>query len=187
MDDVNEITTGIARIVKPVCRRPGEMDDAIQEGWIALLERAKTYKPGRVPLLGAARKAIRGAAIDRRQDRGERNARHRGDPVRIVSIHLPAKDAEDCTIGDTIPARERPSHHDTAKLEAMMEGLTDRQREVVQLVIYHGFTYAQLKDIIGMARTTARDTMRAALKRLRKNPEIRAIGISDPSKRDRHK
>jgi RNA polymerase sigma factor (sigma-70 family) len=57
----------------------------------------------------------------------------------------------------------------TDKVRTALEGLPDAQRQALELAYFHGYTYRQVADVLGIPEGTAKSRLRLALARIAEN------------------
>ena len=66
----------------------------------------------------------------------------------------------------------------TGKVRAALDVLPDAQRQALELAYFHGYTYRQVADVLGIPEGTAKSRLRLALARIAENldPEMSERG-----------
>ena len=150
-DRVAAMVYGIAlRVV----RDPSRAEDVAQESLIDVWRKAPTYDSGR----GSAKGWIATIAHRRAVDvvRSEQASRNRVEKVAARDTQ-PQHD----TVADEVVAGEERSN-----VRSALDGLTDLQRQVIEMAYYQGNTYKQVAESLGAPLGTVKTRMRDGLKRL---------------------
>lgn len=128
-------------------------EDVTQEVFVAVWEHPERIEPGRGSLRGYLGTLTHRRAVDavRREE-----ARRRRE-VRV------ARDADD-TLPDTADAVIRS--HTSGRVRQAIELLPEAQRRAVELAYFHGHTYRQVADVLGIPEGTAKSRLRIALARV---------------------
>lgn len=147
-------------VVRQVLRDPAQSEEVTQEAMLAVWRTAGRFDPGRGSasswiLTIAHRRAIdrvrsEQASRDRTQVFGDRDLRRPFDEV----------------------AEQAELHEEHAELADALSVLTERQRQVVELAYYHGYTYRQVAEQLDTPLGTIKTRMRDALIRLREAMEV---------------
>ncbi len=72
--------------------------------------------------------------------------------------------------GDVPDVAEAVLRSDTSgKVRTALEVLPDAQRRALELAYFHGYTYRQVADVLGIPEGTAKSRLRLALARIAEN------------------
>ncbi len=69
---------------------------------------------------------------------------------------------------DILPSESVMRNDDSALLKTAVDTLPDRCREVLMLRIYHGYSYNEIADTLGISRKTVENQLIKAVKRCKK-------------------
>lgn len=143
---------------------PAAAADVLQTAYLKILEGTARYD-GKASFKTWFFAVIRNTAADARRRRRLRLVR-RNDVVQAL------------------PSKEQPTDAlDRAQRQALfrqaLDALSDRQREVLHLVMYHDLTLAEAAQVMGVSLGSARTHYDRGKKRLRKRLE--ATGAFEPS------
>jgi RNA polymerase sigma-70 factor, ECF subfamily len=142
-------------LVTRVLRNPAQAEEVTQEVMVEVWRKARQYSPAR----GSARAWVLTIAHRRAVDRvrAEQAATARETRDARLSVQRPFDEvAEQATAS---LERERVRH--------CLNGLTELQRESVQLAYYSGYTYREVADVLDVPLGTVKTRMRDGLIRLR--------------------
>jgi RNA polymerase sigma-70 factor (ECF subfamily) len=127
----------------------GRAEDAVQETFVSIWRSAGTYKPERGPgapwLYGVARNAV----VDRSRARGE-----------------DAAETPDTASGDAAPDEEAEAAWVRWRVHRALEGLPEREREVIALAYWSGLSQSEVAARLGIPLGTVKTRTRSALRRL---------------------
>lgn len=138
-----------------VLRDPGYSEETTQEIYLQVWRTAESYDPASGTPLAWLLTVAHRRAVDR--VRSEQSAGKRDFRYGTTSIERPADDVSDAVIaGD-----------ERRRVAACLEGLTDTQRECVELAYYGGMTYVQVSERLAANLATVKSRMRDALRSLR--------------------
>ena len=153
-----------ARIVHGVAvaviRDPSMAEEVAQEVLVEVWRIAIRFDPDR----GSARAWLTTMAHRRAIDRvrSERSSRDRTDRIGRRDLPLPY---------DDVTERAEVSH-DHEQVRAALHRLTERQRQVVDLAYFEGYTYREVAEILDAPLGTIKTRMRDGLIRLRSELEV---------------
>lgn len=134
-------------------------EDVVQETMLRVWDRRTDWAPGR-RLRGFLYQITRNLALNERARAKVRRQwadRVRDQPQEPVPT----------------PAEITHQHELRKLLDAAVEALPDRRREVFVLSRYHGHSYPEIADVMGISRQTVANQMSAALEHLRARLESR--------------
>jgi RNA polymerase sigma-70 factor (ECF subfamily) len=138
-----------------VLRDPGYSEETTQEIYLQVWRTAESYDPASGTPLAWLLTVAHRRAVDR--VRSEQAAGKRDFRYGTTSIERPADDVSDAVI----------SGDERRRVAACLEGLTDTQRECVELAYYGGMTYVQVSERLAANLATVKSRMRDALRSLR--------------------
>ena len=138
-----------------VLRDPGYSEETTQEIYLQVWRTAESYDPASGTPLAWLLTVAHRRAVDR--VRSEQAAGKRDFRYGTTSIERPADDVSDAVI----------SGDERRRVAACLEGLTETQRECVELAYYGGMTYVQVSERLAANLATVKSRMRDALRSLR--------------------
>ncbi|HPX38185.1 MAG TPA: sigma-70 family RNA polymerase sigma factor [Mycobacterium sp.] len=143
-------------MVLRVLRDPGYTEETTQEVYLQVWRTAESYDPASgTPLAWLLTLAHR-RAVDR--VRSEQAASRRDFHYGTTSVERPADHVSDAAIaGD-----------ERRRVTACLDGLTDVQRECIELAYFGGMTYVEVSERLAANLATVKSRMRDALRGLRK-------------------
>lgn len=140
----------------------GDLDsaeDLVQDAFVRVWQSRSNWTPS-----GSTRaylyRIVRNLALQEREKRGVRQ--------RFVQ-------AEVSPDGPPTPAEDHERGRVRSALQAAVETLSPRRREILTLARFHGLSYQQIADIMGISPQTVANQLSSALKDLRKKlaPKLR--------------
>jgi RNA polymerase sigma-70 factor (ECF subfamily) len=145
---------------------PGRAEDAVQEAFLSVWNRAGAFDPARGSLRSWLLTAVRNRSIDYLRGRGAHERREL-DLEPVVS---------------TVGAQTDPWHEVSLKLErdAVREALTSlppEQRQAVELAYFGGYSQTEIADLTRVPLGTVKGRMRLALEKL--SSYLRGRGLVD--------
>jgi RNA polymerase sigma-70 factor, ECF subfamily len=150
-DRLAPVVYGVAR---RVLRDPAQAEEVAQEVFIEVWRQASRFD--------AARGSVRTWALTithrRAVDRVRSEQAHRTRQTRAVATEV--------SVDDTPEDRAIESEH-RRMAQLAMAGLTDVQREALELAFYDGLTHVQIAEELGIALGTVKTRIRDGLIRLR--------------------
>ncbi len=149
--------------------RPEETADVLHTAYLKILEGKARYD-GKASFKTWLFAVIRNTAADARRQRGVRR-------LRLVRGEAPPQRAQ-----ERLDETEDRARLQTLFRQALAE-LSDRQREVLHLVMYHDLTLEEAARVMGVSLGTARTHYDRGKKQLRKRLE--ATGALDASEHRR--
>lgn len=138
-----------------VLRDPGYSEETTQEVYLQVWRTAESYDPASGSPLAWLLTVAHRRAVDR--VRSEQAAGKRDFRYGTTTIDRPSDDVSDAAI----------SSDERRRVAACLEGLTDTQRECVELAYYGGMTYVQVSERLTANLATVKSRMRDALRSLR--------------------
>jgi RNA polymerase sigma-70 factor, ECF subfamily len=145
---------------------PGRAEDAVQEAFLNVWNRAAAFDPARGSLRAWLLTAVRNRSIDYLRGRGAHERRE--------------QDLE--PVAATVGAFSDPWHEVSLKLErdAVHEALTSlppEQRQAVELAYFGGYSQTEIADLTRVPLGTVKGRMRLALEKL--SSYLRGRGLVD--------
>jgi RNA polymerase sigma-70 factor (ECF subfamily) len=139
-------------VVRQVLADPGLAEDITQEVLLEIWQKAADYNPAKSSVNTWTRMIARRRAVDRR--RADTTISRTYRPAGSAALWDPVAEAID-------------DASDHRQLRAVLEQLTELQREAVILAYYRGHTYEETALILGIPLGTLKTRIRDALTRLR--------------------
>jgi RNA polymerase sigma-70 factor (ECF subfamily) len=145
---------------------PGRAEDAVQEAFLNVWNRAGAFDPARGSLRSWLLAAVRNRSIDYLRGRGAHERREQDlEPVAV-----------------TAGGQSDPWHEVSLKLErdAVREALTSlppEQRQAVELAYFGGYSQTEIADMTRVPLGTVKGRMRLALEKL--SSYLRGRGLVD--------
>lgn len=134
-------------------RDRGDAEDAVQEVYVTVWRRARTFDPARAAAMTWLITLARNQCIDRLR-------RHRTDRL---------DDATSASLIDPDPQPQAQTEASEARrrLEHCLDTLADQQKDTIRAAFYSGATYNQLAERLGVPLATMKSWIRRSLIRLR--------------------
>jgi RNA polymerase sigma-70 factor (ECF subfamily) len=148
-----ELSGPVYRLVCTVVGDRAQAEEVTQEVFLEMWRTAFSYDPSKGNAAAWALTIARRRAIDRVRSASAASARERRNAVPAV-----AWDQVSETVADNF---------DRELLARCIDRLNDRQREVITLAFYGGYTYVEVAFLLGLASGTVKGRIRDALIRLR--------------------
>lgn len=142
-------------LVTRVLRDPGYSEETTQEVYLQVWRSAETYDPTAGSALAWLMTLAHRRAVDR--VRSEQAASNRESRYGAATVETATDQVSDAVI-DSDERRQ---------VVDCLDGLTDLQRECIQLAYYDGLTYVQVSDRLSANLATIKSRMRDALRGLR--------------------
>ncbi len=134
----------------------GEAEDALQDVYVSLWQRAKSYDPDRASPIGWLAVFARNRAIDRR-----RKSKVRSGAVPVdEALELPDREP----LADAI----LESGERSARIHHCISTLESRQQDAIRTAFFEGTTYAELAETRGVPLGTMKSWVRRGLARLKR-------------------
>ncbi|MBI3217491.1 MAG: sigma-70 family RNA polymerase sigma factor [Mycobacterium sp.] len=142
-------------LVTRVLRDRGYSEETTQEVYLQVWRSADNFDPTAGSALSWLMTLAHRRAVDR--VRSEQAAGQRDSRYAAVSVVPPMDHVTDSVIASD----------ERQRVVACIDGLTDLQRECIQLAYYDGLTYAQVSERLAAGLPTIKSRMRDALRGLR--------------------
>ncbi len=142
-------------MVARVLRDRGYSEETTQDVYLQVWRTAQSYDPASGSALAWLLTLAHRRAVDR--VRAEQAATQRDSRYGVTNIERPA----DHVSAAVISGEER------RRVTACLDGLTDLQRECIELAYYQGLTYVQVSERLSANLATVKSRMRDALRSLR--------------------
>lgn len=142
-------------MVTRVLRDPGYSEETTQEVYLQVWRTAESYDPASGSALAWLLTLAHRRAVDR--VRTEQAASQRDSRYGAATVERDADHVTDAVI----------SGEDRRRVAACLDGLTDMQRECIELAYYQGMTYVQVSERLSANLATVKSRMRDALRGLR--------------------
>ena len=147
-----------SRVYGMVCRvlrDPGYSEETTQDVYLQVWRTAESYDPASGSALAWLLTLAHRRAVDR--VRAEQAASRRDSRYGATTV-----ERETDNVTDSVIAGE-----DRRRVAACLEGLTDVQRECIELAYYQGMTYVQVSERLSANLATVKSRMRDAMRGLR--------------------
>ena len=138
-----------------ILRSPEEAQDLTQEVFLTLCSE-HLYDPGRGPFCGYLLSMTRSRGIDR--------LRRRGRHLRLLERWYKAAPPE---VSPATPLQHVSTRECTERVQSALAQLSEREREVLELVYYKGLTQAEIAAQLGAPLGTVKSWARRGLLGLR--------------------
>ena len=155
-DWLDQYTPRLFNYAKQQTRTEQDAEDVLQDS-VARMWKFRDRCPDGVPALSFAYQTIRCRAIDLGRQQDRRTARE------DVSYHRSETDKPDWFAEDVVENRER-----AVLLKRALRQLPSKLREVIELKIWGGLTFAQIAKRVGAPLNTVTSRYRYALSHLRR-------------------
>ncbi|CAJ1580084.1 sigma-70 family RNA polymerase sigma factor [[Mycobacterium] wendilense] len=142
-------------LVSRVLRDPGYSEETTQEVYLQVWRSADSYDPASGSALAWLMTLAHRRAVDR--VRSEEAASRRNSQYGAASVE-PAIDQ----VSESVLVRD-----ERRQVTQCLDGLTDLQRQCVQMAYYDGLTYVQVSEQLSANLATVKSRMRDALRNLR--------------------
>lgn len=143
------------RVAWSVCHDDGRAEDAVQEAFTAIWQRAGSYRCERGTVSAWLLSLVRYRAID---------------VARANTTHASKRADEDETAVRAVPgvmAQQVVDRDSAANLNALLQQLPEAQRDVVTLAFHGQLTHTEIAAKLGLPSGTVKGRMRLGLHRLR--------------------
>jgi RNA polymerase sigma-70 factor (ECF subfamily) len=137
-------------LVLHLLRNRGDAEDVLQETFLRVWDRARTFDPQKCPPEGWVLMIARCRAVDRlrrRQPTGDEPAE-------------PTADSQP-------PGREIERQEDACRIAAALAGLPAEQAKAIRLAFFGGLTHEQVARLLGLPLGTVKTRIRLGMIRLR--------------------
>jgi RNA polymerase sigma factor (sigma-70 family) len=180
---VAELTRRYGGLVYSLARRmylgtggQSELDDAVQDVFIAIWKSAGRYDAG----IAAEETFISMVARRRLIDRRRRAIRRSGEQPTEDFSYMPAKGAYDPSHGASMEVSE-----DAKRAGELLKTLRPEQQKVLRLSVGQGMSHEQISELLGMPLGTVKTHVRRGLLALRegmsKDPNPRPGAVEEQS------
>ncbi len=142
-------------LVTRVLRDPGYSEETTQEVYLQVWRSADSYDPASGSALSWLMTMAHRRAVDR--VRSEEAGSRRESRYGATTVEPPVDQVSESVLGSD----------ERRQVTECLDGLTDLQRECVQLAYYDGMTYVQVSDRLSANLATVKSRMRDALRSLR--------------------
>jgi RNA polymerase sigma-70 factor (ECF subfamily) len=147
-------------VLRRLLGQPGDAEDALQEAFWQVWERAERFDPGRSSPLVWLLLIARSRALDL--------LRRRGGERPIAAIAEPAGDAD--------PGLPVERSEDRQRVRRALAAIPGEQRHAIDLAFFGGLTHDQIARRLGLPLGTVKTRIRLGLRRLRdllcEQPEV---------------
>jgi RNA polymerase sigma-70 factor (ECF subfamily) len=151
--------TRVYGLVTRVLRDTGYSEETTQEVYLEVWRTASAYDPARGSALAWLLTMAHRRAIDR--VRSEQAGSHRESRYGAATVGHPSSAAHDPVADSAIADDER------RRVTECLGGLTDAQRECIEMAYYGGLTYVEVSRRLAANLSTIKSRMRDALRGLR--------------------
>jgi len=142
-------------MVTRVLRDRGYSEETTQDVYLQVWRSAESYDPASGSALAWLLTLAHRRAVDR--VRSEQAATQRDSRYGATTLERPADHVSDAAI----------SSEERRRVAACLDGLTDLQRECIELAYYQGMTYVQVSERLSANLATVKSRMRDGLRGLR--------------------
>lgn len=148
-------------MVVRVLRDRGYSEETTQEIYLQVWRAAESYDPGSGSALAWLLTLAHRRAVDR--VRAEQSATQRDTRYGTATLERDVDHVSDTVIAD----------EERRRVAGCLGGLTDLQRECIELAYYQGLTYVQVSEKLSANLATVKSRMRDALRGLRNCLDVR--------------
>jgi RNA polymerase sigma-70 factor, ECF subfamily len=146
-------------LVRQVLRDPAQSEEVAQEVLLEVWRTASRFDPAKGSAAAWAMTIAHRRAVDRVRSE---NASSRREQRAALD-----RDSEDDDVAEAVAATL-----DRQRVRRCLDGLTELQRESIQLAYYGGYTYPQVAQLLGVALGTVKTRIRDGLIRMRDCLEV---------------
>ncbi len=154
-----ELTGPVYGVVRQVLRDPAQSEEIAQEVLLEIWRTASRFDPARGSAAAWALTIAHRRAVDR--------VRSENAGSRREQQAAPDLSGADDDVAEVVAARL-----DQQRVRRCLGGLTDLQRESIQLAYYGGYTYPQVAQLLGVALGTVKTRIRDGMIRMRDCLEV---------------
>ena len=147
------------RVARAICRDTGHVEDAVQEGFLAVWRNRGAYRPSAGSFRAWAMTIVKNRAIDSLRSTSARPGPQSGDPTDTPE---PA-DAKAAS-----PQEEALARSERDVLLASLRRLPEAQTEVIVLAFYGELSHSEIAMQLGLPAGTVKGRMRLGLDKLRR-------------------
>lgn len=148
-------------MVRKVLRDPGYSEETTHDVYLQVWRSAESYDPGSGSALAWLLTLAHRRAVDR--VRAEQSATQRDFRYGVASLERDADRVSDAVI----------SGDERRRVAGCLAGLTDLQRQCIELAYYEGLTYVQVSERLSANLATVKSRMRDGLRGLRNCLDMR--------------
>jgi RNA polymerase sigma-70 factor, ECF subfamily len=145
-------------LVRQVLRDPAQSEEVAQEVLLEVWRSASRFDPDRGSAAAWALTIAHRRAVDRVRSESAGSRREQ-------KVALDREDGDD--VAEVVAATL-----DHQRVRRCLDGLTELQRESIQLAYYGGYTYPQVAQLLGVALSTVKTRIRDGLIRMRDCMEV---------------
>jgi RNA polymerase sigma-70 factor (ECF subfamily) len=143
------------RVARSVCANHGAAEDAVQEAFVSIFRRGRSYRPERGTVAAWVLTVVLHRAIDVGRMEGRHSTRRAADDGLAF---LP-------TPGDVVD--QAAARIDAARIRAAVAALPDSQREAITLAYYGELTHVEIAERLDVPFGTVKGRIRLGMDKLR--------------------
>lgn len=144
--------TVMLNIIRRVIKDEAMAQDVLQDSLMKVWRNAASYNPEKAGLFTWLTRICRNAAIDKTRTKDFRLTETSRNAEALV------------TISDTV---SQDTNLDALYMQQLVEQLPDKQRELIDLAYFQGYTQKEISDNLEMPLGTVKTRIRLAIKHLR--------------------
>jgi len=151
----DKVSAPVFGLIRRVLRDPAQSEEVAQEALLEVWRTAERFDPARGTAVAWVMTIAHRRAVDR--VRAETAATDREARAAAIAPTGPTDEVAEAV----------ESSLEAERVRRCMGGLSDLQRQSIQLAYYSGYTYPQVASVLGVALGTVKTRIRDGLKRLR--------------------
>ena len=150
-------------------RNPSDAEDVLQQSFIKMLQNLHEFRDGSITVKPWLMKIIVNTSLKRIREDKNRRIRHEKVATENYSANM-EKEKSNISENEKVELKN--------KIQKLIDGLPEKYRSPIWLVLYEGFSYPEVASVLSLPEKTVRTQVSRGLEKLRESTSAIGLGLS---------